>query len=122
LIPRNIPLQSKLKSQCEKCGEIINVGDEITRVGNGLWTHESCADKKLDVSNNKPSNLHEYNQKLLESKLERTKSLHCIYCGGISFLKPKLETVVLDDSSTLTKKLYPCYTCGHIMEFIEKIN
>lgn len=112
-------MKSKLKSFCQKCGEEINVGDEISRIGNGLWAHDSCKDKK--VKPNITSTQSNFHEKLLESKKQRTKSLKCINCGGINFLKSKYETNVLDDGEVLTKKLYICYTCAYIMQFVEKL-
>jgi len=36
-------LKSTLESQCQDCDKPINVGDEIARVGNGLWSHQVCS-------------------------------------------------------------------------------
>jgi len=36
-------LKSTLESQCQDCDRLINVGDEIARVGNGLWSHQVCS-------------------------------------------------------------------------------
>ena len=35
-------LKSTRESQCQDCDKPIKVGDEIVRVGNGLWLHEIC--------------------------------------------------------------------------------
>lgn len=103
------------------CSQKINIGDEIVRVASGLWIHDYCQEKTPEEKTPK-DNLQELGKKLLESKEERLKSLKCIYCGSGSFMKSKIETVPLDDGTMITKKLFPCYTCGHIMEFIETLN
>jgi DNA-directed RNA polymerase subunit RPC12/RpoP len=101
------------------CNQKINIGDEIVRIASGIWVHNYCEDKLEPASKDASSEL---NKKLLDSKSDRLKSLRCIYCSGTSFLKSKIETVPIDDGTILTKKLYPCYTCGHIMEFVENIS
>jgi len=113
-------MQSSLEAQCQLCGQKINIGDEIVRVASGIWIHDYCKEKSPDEKNNQ-DNLQQLNQSLLEAKADRLKSLKCIYCGNGTIMKSKLETVPLDDGTIITKKLYPCYTCGHIMEFIENI-
>ena len=100
------------------CGQRINIGDEIVRIASGIWVHNYC-EEKLEPASQDTTNA--VNTKLLDSKTDRLKSLRCIYCSGTSFIKSKVETVPLDDGSIITKKLYPCYTCGHIMEFVENI-
>lgn len=99
------------------CNQQINIGDEIVRIASGIWVHGYC-ENKLEPAQNAENDI---NKKLLDSKTDRIKSLRCIYCSGTSFLKSKIETAALDDGSIITKKLYPCYTCGHIMEFVENI-
>jgi DNA-directed RNA polymerase subunit RPC12/RpoP len=99
------------------CNQQINIGDEIVRIASGIWVHSYC-EEKLEPTQNTENDI---NKKLLDSKTDRLKSLRCIYCSGTSFLKSKIETSALDDGSIITKKLYPCYTCGHIMEFVENI-
>jgi hypothetical protein len=102
------------------CNQQINIGDEIVRIASGIWVHNYC-EEKLEPANQDTAQ-NDLNKKLLDSKTDRLKSLKCVYCSGTSFLKSKIETVPLDDGSILTKKLYPCYTCGHIMEFVENIS
>jgi hypothetical protein len=102
------------------CNQQINIGDEIVRIASGIWVHSYC-EEKLEPANQDTAQ-NDLNKKLLDSKTDRLKSLKCVYCSGTSFLKSKIETVPLDDGSILTKKLYPCYTCGHIMEFVENIS
>lgn len=114
-------MQSSLEAQCQMCRQKINIGDEIVRVASGIWIHEYCNEKTPEAENNQ-ANLQDLNKKLLDSKTDRLKSLKCIYCGEASFMKSKLETAALDDGTIITKKLYPCYTCGHIMEFIENLS
>jgi DNA-directed RNA polymerase subunit RPC12/RpoP len=101
------------------CNQKINIGDEIVRIASGIWVHNYCEEKLEPANQNTELNI---NKKLLDSKADRLKSLRCVYCSGVSFLKSKVETVALDDGSIITKKLYPCYTCGHIMEFVENIS
>jgi hypothetical protein len=113
-------MQSSLEAQCQMCGQKINIGDEIVRVANGIWIHDYCKDKSPEENNNQ-DNTQQVNKKLLDSKADRLKSLKCVYCENGTFMKSKLETVALDDGTIITKKLYPCYTCGHIMEFIQNI-
>ncbi len=36
-------MKSTLESQCQDCDRPINIGDEIARVGNGLWSHQVCS-------------------------------------------------------------------------------
>ena len=112
-------MKSKLKAHCQKCSHDIEIGDEIVRIGNGLWTHEKCASTQEKVEN---SENNDFTQKLIESKMSRNKSFQCVNCNSSSFLKPKIETSVLDDGGTLTKKLYICYNCSYIMQFVDKIN
>jgi len=114
-------MQSSLEAQCQMCSQKIYIGDEIVRVASGIWVHDYCQEKIPETENNQ-DNLQALNKKLLESKTDRLKSLSCIYCGKGSFMKSKLETAALDDGTIITKKLYPCYTCGHIMEFIENLS
>lgn len=102
------------------CNQQINIGDEIVRIASGIWVHNYCEDK-LEPAN-QAAIQNDLNKKLLDSKSDRLKSLRCVYCSGTSFLKSKIETVPLDDGTTITKKLYPCYTCGHIMEFVDSIS
>lgn len=110
-------MQSTVQGQCQMCNQQINIGDEIVRIASGIWVHSYC-EEKLEPTQNTENDI---NKKLLDSKTDRLKSLRCIYCSGTSFLKSKIETSALDDGSIITKKLYPCYTCGHIMEFVENI-
>ena len=114
-------MQSTLEAKCQMCRQKINIGDEIARVASGIWIHEYCQEK-IPETKNSQDNLQDFNKKLLDSKTDRLKSLKCIYCGQGSFMKSKLETAALDDGTIITKKLYPCYTCGHIMEFIENLS
>jgi DNA-directed RNA polymerase subunit RPC12/RpoP len=114
-------MESKLNSICQQCGEAIHVGDEIVRVSNGIWTHNGCSlnsDIKLTKNN---SEMEKLNENLLESKINRNKSLKCSNCGGTSFLKPNYETSILDSGGALTKKLFICHNCSYIMQFVEKI-
>ena len=111
-------MQSTVQGQCQMCNQRINVGDEIVRIASGIWVHNYCEDGLEPATKDTTTDI---NKKLLVSKAERLKSLRCIYCSGTSFLKSKVETAALDDGTIITKKLYPCYTCGHIMEFIENI-
>ena len=115
-------MQSSLEAKCQMCRQKINIGDEIVRVASGIWIHEYCNEKKPETENNQDASIQDLNKKLLESKTDRLKSLSCIYCGKGTFMKSKLETAALDDGTIITKKLYPCYTCGHIMEFIENLS
>ena len=112
-------MQSTVQGQCQMCNQKINIGDEIVRIASGIWVHNYC-EEKLEPANQETTQ-NDLNKKLLDSKTDRLKSLRCIYCSGTSFIKSKIETVPLDDGSIITKKLYPCYTCGHIMEFVENI-
>lgn len=114
-------MQSSLEAQCQMCNQKINIGDEIVRVANGIWIHDYCKGKSPEEKNNQ-DNLQQVNQNLLDSKADRLKSLKCAYCGNGTMMKSKLETAALDDGTIITKKLYPCYTCGFIMEFIENIS
>ena len=101
---------------------VINVGDEIVRIGNGLWTHETCSDNgNKEIKKTDGSEAEEFNENLLESKVNRSKSLRCSNCLGTSFLKPKIETSILDEGGTITKKLFVCHKCSNIMQFVEKI-
>ena len=112
-------MQSTVQGQCQMCNQRINIGDEIVRIASGIWVHIYC-EEKLEPANQETTQ-NDLNKKLLDSKTDRLKSLRCIYCSGTSFIKSKIETVPLDDGYIITKKLYPCYTCGHIMEFVENI-
>ena len=114
-------MQSTLEGKCQVCSQKISIGDEIVRVASGIWIHNHCQEKNPDDKISQ-ENLQGIEKKLLDSKIDRLKSLKCIYCGGDSIMKSKLETVPLDDGTMITKKLYPCYSCGHIMEFIENIS
>ena len=112
-------MQSTVQGQCQMCNQKINIGDEIVRIASGIWVHNYCEEKLEPTAQD---NTNDINKKLLDSKTDRLKSLRCIYCSGTSFLKSKVETVALDEGSIITKKLYPCYTCGHIMEFVDSIS
>ena len=114
-------MKSKLNSLCQQCSEVINVGDEIIRVSNGLWIHESCSKKSNNNLSKNNSDLEKLNENLLESKINLNKSLNCTNCGGTSFLKPFYETSILDAGGALTKKLFICHNCSYIMHFVEKI-
>lgn len=115
-------MKSTTESQCENCDKPINMGDDIVRVGNGLWTHEVCSvNSNESIKKNIHSDLQDLNKNLLESKINRSKSLKCSNCGSTSFLKPKFETSVLDEGGALTKKLYVCHKCSNVMQFVEKI-
>jgi len=114
-------MKSKLNSVCQQCDEAINIGDEIIRVSNGLWTHDRCS---VNSNNNLVKNNSEFeklNENLLNSKINRNKSLKCTNCGGTSFLKPNYETSILDTGGALTKKFFICHNCSYIMQFVEKI-
>ena len=113
-------MQSTVQGQCQMCNQQINIGDEIVRIASGIWVHNYCEEKLEPANQDAPQ--YDLNKKLLDSKADRLKSLKCVYCSGTSFLKSKIETVPLDDGSIITKKLYQCYTCGHIMEFVENIS
>ena len=115
-------MQSSLEAKCQMCRQKINIGDEIVRVASGIWIHEYCNEKSSEAENNQDASIQDLNKKLLESKTDRLKSLSCIYCDKDTFMKSKIETAALDDGTIITKKLYPCYTCGHIMEFIENLS
>jgi len=115
-------LKSTIISLCQKCNQGINIGDEIERIGNGMWTHETCLDKgNNEIKKKDDSVTEEFNEHLLESKINRSKSLKCSNCQGTSFLKPKLETSILDEGGSITKKLFVCHKCSNIMQFVEKI-
>ena len=115
-------MKSTINSLCQQCNQSINVGDEIIRIGNGIWSHVTCSDNEnneIKKSNN--SVPEEFNEHLLESKINRSKSLKCSNCQGTSFLKPKIETSILDEGGVITKKLFVCHKCSNIMQFVEKI-
>ena len=115
-------LKSTINSLCQQCNQAINIGDEIVRIGNGLWAHLTCSD--IGTAQNKnaaDSDNEEFQNHLLESKINRSKSLKCSNCQGTSFLKPKIETSILDEGGVITKKLFVCHKCSNIMQFVEKI-
>ncbi len=115
-------LKSTIISLCQNCNQGINIGDEIERIGNGMWTHETCLDKgNNEIKKTDDYVTEEFNEHLLESKINRSKSLKCSNCQGTSFLKPKLETSILDEGGSITKKLFVCHKCSNIMQFVEKI-
>ena len=37
-------MQARFPGYCEECEDRIRVGDEITRLSDGGWSHEDCAD------------------------------------------------------------------------------
>ena len=115
-------VQSKINSQCQQCNSPIEIGDEIIRVANGIWAHEQCENPQQEKENNEISNEEKFTRNLLESKIERERTVNCVSCNGNSFLKPKLETMVLDDGDTLTKKIFICHNCSYIMQFVEKMD
>ena len=115
-------MKSTISSLCQQCNQGINVGDEIVRIGSGIWTHETCSEKKNNETKNIDDSVTEkFNENLLQSKINLSKSLKCSHCQGTSFLKPKLETSVLDEGGAITKKLFVCHNCSNIMQFVEKI-
>ncbi len=115
-------LKSTINSLCLQCNQGINVGDEIVRIGNGLWTHETCSDNgNNEIKKTDDFVTEEFNEQLLESKINRSKSLKCSNCQGTSFLKPKIETSILDEGGVISKKLFVCHKCSNIMQFVEKI-
>ncbi len=59
-------MNSTLESQCQDCDKPISVGDEIARVGNGLWSHQVCSVFKNE-------NIKKFNEKfkLLEEGLKK---------------------------------------------------
>ena len=115
-------LKSTINSLCQQCDQSINVGDEIERIGNGLWTHETCSDNgNKEIKKTDDSVTNEFNENLLESKINQSKSLKCSNCQGTSFLKPKIETSILDEGGVISKKLFVCHKCSNIMQFVEKI-
>jgi len=116
-------LKSKLKSKCKSCSEEINVGDEITRVGNGMWMHNEC-DLTVEnyMKNQDVPEVEESKEISFEPKINTNKSFKCVNCQGYSFLESMQETIVLDESRAITKKLYICQKCSYIMQFVEKIS
>ena len=115
-------MKSTINSLCQQCNQSINVGDEIVRIGNGLWAHVPCSDNiNNEIKKNDDSVTEEFKEHLLESKINRSKSLKCSNCQGTSFLKPKIETSILDEGGVITKKLFVCHNCSNIMQFVEKI-
>ena len=115
-------LKSTVNSLCQQCNQAINEGDEIVRIGNGLWTHEICSDNgNNEIKKTNDSETEEFNENLLESKINLSKSLKCSNCQGTTFLKPRIETSILDEGGTITKKLFVCHKCSNIMQFVEKI-
>ncbi len=115
-------LKSTINSLCQQCNKSINAGDEIVRIGNGLWTHETCSDNgNKEIKKTDDSVTKEFNENLLESKINLSKSLKCSNCQGTSFLKPKIETSILDEGGVISKKLFVCHKCSNIMQFVEKI-
>ncbi len=115
-------MKSTINSLCQQCNQGINIGDEIERIGNCMWTHETCLDKgNNEIKKTDDSVTEEFNEHLLESKINRSKSLKCSNCQGTSFLKPKIETSILDEGGSISKKLFVCHKCSNIMQFVEKI-
>ena len=115
-------MKSTINSLCQQCNQNINVGDEIVRIGNGLWAHLTCSNNiNAEIKKNDNSVSEEFNENLLESKINRSKSLKCSNCQSTSFLKPKIETSILDEGGVITKKLFVCHNCSNIMQFVEKI-
>lgn len=115
-------MKSKLKSECKHCSKEINVGDEITRLGNGVWIHDECASNVENYMKNQDTpEVEEPHEILFESKNNMNKSFKCVNCQGDSFLESMKETSILDEGRALTKKLYICQKCSYIMQFVEKI-
>ena len=115
-------MKSKLKSECKHCSKEINVGDEIVRVGNGVWIHDECASNvEKYMKNQDAPQVEESNEILFESKINMNKSFKCVNCQGDSFLESMKETSVLDEGRALSKKLFVCLKCSYIMQFVEKI-
>lgn len=114
-------MKSTIDSLCKQCNQIINVGDEIVRIGSGLWTHEACSENNKETKKIDDSVTEEFTENLVQSKINLSKSLKCSNCQSTSFLKPKLETSILDEGGAITKKLFVCHKCSNIMQFVEKI-
>lgn len=118
-----IKLESKFKSKCPGCNEIIYPGDEIIQAGSGRWVHEHCPVVGDDDYQNDPlirRKSEQIKRSLLHSKVDEDKPKKCIRCGNKSFLKKRFHTLTLDDGETFTTKLFICDKCFFVMQFIEE--
>ena len=118
-----IKLESKFKSKCPGCNEIIYPGDEIIQAGSGRWVHEHCPVVEDDDYQNDPlirRKSEQIKRSLLHSKVDEDKPKKCLRCGNKSFLKKRLHTLTLDDGETFSIKLFICDKCFFVMQFIEE--
>ena len=114
---QKIILKSTINSLCLQCNQVINVGDEIVRISNGLWTHETCSDngnneiKKTDDSESSLVHIsipREDRQGLIKATQDFSEVLSSLNRKGMSEDESRELDELIEKTHTLNKALDDC--------------